>query len=203
MDDMKIYFDGSSWMTGVELEDKSKRYSTLISKHLGAEEYNIANGGASNNRILRQLVIENDIANYDLAIIQMSMAMRWEYYDDYKKEWIQLRPINAPSERESKKWLRYYYAHMYSDHFGNVYEHMYSQLVRDHCKVKGTPLILLTNRHADGYKYSNLPTDFKFDLDISDSKYSRAPKGHPSEEGHLQITQDILKVYDLMSSQQY
>ncbi len=191
---MKIYFDGSSWMTGVELEDRSKRYSTLISKHLGAEEYNIASGGASNNQIVRQLVTENDIADYDLAIIQMSMAMRWEFYDDTQKEWVQLRPITQPSEKEHKKWLRYYYGQMYSDHFGTTYEHMFSQLVRDHCKVKGTPLILLTNRHADGFKYTTSPTNFKFDLDISDPKYPRAKGGHPSEEGHLQITEDILKL---------
>jgi len=189
---MKIYFDGSSWMTGVELEDRSKRYSTLISKHLGAEEYNIASGGASNNRIVRQLVTENDIADYDLAIIQMSMAMRWEFYDDTQKEWVQLRPITQPSEKEHKKWLRYYYGQMYSDHFGTTYEHMFSQLVRDHCKVKGTPLILLTNRHADGFKYTTSPTNFKFDLDISDPKYPHARKGHPSEEGHQMICNDIL-----------
>ena len=189
---MKIYFDGSSWMTGVELEDRSKRYSTLISKHLGAEEYNIASGGASNNRIVRQLVTENDIADYDLAIIQMSMAMRWEHYDDTQKEWVQLRPITQPSEKEHKKWLRYYYGQMYSDHFGNTYEYMFSQLVRDHCKVKGTPLILLTNRHADGFKYTTSPTNFKFDLDISDPKYPHARKGHPSEEGHQMICNDIL-----------
>ena len=193
---MKIYFDGSSWMTGVELEDRSKRYSTLISKHLGAEEYNIASGGASNNRIVRQLVTENDIADYDLAIIQMSMAMRWEFYDDTQMEWVQLRPITKPSEKEHKKWLRYYYGQMYSDHFGTTYEHMFSQLVRDHCKVKGTPLILLTNRHADGFKYTTSPTNFKFDLDISDPKYPHARKGHPSEEGHQMICNDILDLLE-------
>lgn len=193
---MKIYFDGSSWMTGSELEDRSNRYSTLISKHFGAEEYNLASGGASNNRIVRQLVTENNIADYDLAIIQMSMAMRWEYYDDTQKEWVQLRPITQPSEKERKKWLRYYYGEMYSNHFGNTYEHMFSQLVRDHCKVNGTPLILLTNRHADGFKYTTSPTNFKFDLDISDPKYPRARKGHPNEEGHQMICNDVL---DLLS----
>ena len=191
---MKIYFDGSSYMTGSELEDTSKRYSTLVCKHFGAEEYNISSGGASNNRIVRQLVTENDIAEYDLAIIQMSMAMRWEYYSDEFEKWIQLRPTTKPSTKEIKKWLWYYYANVYSDKFGNTYEHMFSQLVRDHCKVKGTPLILLTNRHADPHKYKSSPTDFKYDLDVSDLKYPRAKGGHPSEEGHLQITEDILKL---------
>ena len=196
---MKIYFDGSSYTYGSELEDKSNRFSTLICKHLGAEEYNISKGGASNNKIVRQLVTENDVADYDLAIIQMSMAMRWEHYDDTQKEWIQLRPISKPREKERKKWLAYYFSRIYSDHFGNTYEYMFSQLVRDHCRVKGTPLILVTCRHADDidHKYKSIPTNFKFDLDLSDSeKYPHTKKGHPNKEGHQLICNDIL---DLLS----
>ena len=68
---MKIYFDGCSRTWGGELENREQeRFSSLICKKLDAEEYNISRGGASNERIVRQLLVENDITDYDLAIIQ-------------------------------------------------------------------------------------------------------------------------------------
>ena len=65
---MKIYFDGCSWTKGEELENQEEeRYSKLICDKLGAEETNLGMGGGSNDRIVRNLVVENDIKNYDLA----------------------------------------------------------------------------------------------------------------------------------------
>ena len=58
---MRIYFDGDSWALGGELDEEhrlSKRFSALVSKKLGAEEYNISRGGVSNNHIVRQLLLE-------------------------------------------------------------------------------------------------------------------------------------------------
>ena len=55
---MKIYFDGCSWTWGGELEDnESERFSAIISKEMGAEEHNFSRPMASNDRILRQLLI--------------------------------------------------------------------------------------------------------------------------------------------------
>ena len=82
---MKIYFDGCSWTWGGELENReSDRFSAIVSKNLGAEECNFSRPMSSNDRILRQLVFDNDVREYDLAIIQMSYPSRTEYYD--KKE---------------------------------------------------------------------------------------------------------------------
>ena len=57
---MKIYFDGCSWTWGAELEDPyQSRFSKIISDKLGAEEYNISKRGASNHRIVRQLLVDH------------------------------------------------------------------------------------------------------------------------------------------------
>ena len=83
---MKIYFDGCSWTWGGELEDnESDRFSAIVSKELGAEEHNFSRPMSSNDRILRQLVYDNDISEYDLAIIQMSYPSRTEYHDKRKE----------------------------------------------------------------------------------------------------------------------
>ena len=84
---MKIYFDGDSWTHGGELDKKGReylRYSRLVSKKLGAVEYNFSQCGASNYKIVRRLLIDHDISEYDIAIIQMTYPERLEYYD---KKW--------------------------------------------------------------------------------------------------------------------
>ena len=54
---MKFYFDGCSFTRGSGLEGNGysleDRWTTLVSKHFGAEECNYASGGVSNDQILR------------------------------------------------------------------------------------------------------------------------------------------------------
>lgn len=83
---MKIYFDGCSWTEGAELEnEKEERFSKVLCNELGAEEYNFAVCGGSNDRIVRNLLVENNIEEYDLAVIQMTFPARTEYYDN---QWV-------------------------------------------------------------------------------------------------------------------
>ena len=120
---MKIYFDGCSWTYGQELEHREEeRYSKLICNNLGAREYNFAKEGGSNDRIIRKLMVENNIEEYDLAIIQMTFPARTEYLrrvwsGGWKKDWIRVNPkysytawLHRDSEKEKmrrsieKKW---------------------------------------------------------------------------------------------------
>ena len=93
---MKIYFDGCSWTKGIELENmEEERYSKLICDELGAEESNFGRGGGSNDRIIRNLMTENDIEKYDLAIIQMTFPARTEYLKTARlvaDQWIKISP---------------------------------------------------------------------------------------------------------------
>ena len=76
---MKIYFDGCSMTSGgIFLGEnwKTDRWSKILCDRLGAEEYNYAHGGGSNQRILRQLTTIHNIDDYDLAIIQMTYPER-------------------------------------------------------------------------------------------------------------------------------
>ena len=63
---MKIYFDGCSWTRGAELQNpEEERYSKLLCNELGAEETNLAVSGGSNDRIVRNLLVENNIEDYE------------------------------------------------------------------------------------------------------------------------------------------
>lgn len=48
-----FYFNGDSFVYGLELENIDDRFSTLISKHYNKKEFNDSIRGASNQRILR------------------------------------------------------------------------------------------------------------------------------------------------------
>lgn len=190
---MKIYFDGSSFAYGSELENKEDRYSNIIADYFGADEYNISKGGASNNRMCRQLLIDHNIEDFDVAVIQMSMAARTEWYNS-EKGFEDIRPSTKMGTGVWKEHWWYYYRNVYDDIYGNVYEQMFSTAIRDHCKIRGVPLILATCRTANPSKYTCIPTTFKFDIDMNADKYPKATYGHPNKQGHSLIAKDIIQM---------
>tara|TARA_B100000902_G_scaffold3954_1_gene5091 strand:- start:189 stop:773 length:585 start_codon:yes stop_codon:yes gene_type:complete len=193
---MKIYFDGCSWTYGGELEEEhreSQRFSRLVCEELGAEEYNISKGGASNNRIVRQLLVENNISDYDLAIIQMTYPSRTEYYD---KKWkgitIQDTPLWNPKTWINKRYVidhedfwTYYYSKIYDEYYGSVYENISAITIRNHCKVNNVKLILTT---------INKNKEMKFDFDLDNKRYPRASGYHPNKDGHRLIAENLLEL---------
>ena len=63
---MKIYFDGCSWTEGAELEKpEEERFSRLVCQEFDAEEKNISQGGGSNERIIRNMMVSKNIEEYD------------------------------------------------------------------------------------------------------------------------------------------
>ena len=91
---MKILFNGCSWTEGAELENpEEERYSRLVCNELGADEKNIAKGGGSNDRIIRNLMVENNIEKYNYAVIQMTFPARTEYLDN---KWRHVNPCGHP-----------------------------------------------------------------------------------------------------------
>ena len=59
---MKVYFDGCSWTNGAELDHpEQERFSKLICDEFGAEETNLSIKGGSNDRIVRNLLVEHNM----------------------------------------------------------------------------------------------------------------------------------------------
>ena len=194
---MKIYFDGCSWTKGEELENQEEeRYSRLICNELGAEETNHAIGGGSNDRIVRNLLVENNVEDYDLAFIQMTLPVRTEYYD---KKWIKVNPANNFSKwlhgeggdirRLGEKFVRhsdfwkYWYTQVSNQKYFETKENIHFQTIRDHCKAKGVPLILSSIN-----RWSKL--DFDFMLNRKGLKVHHY--GHPTKESHQKFAKMML-----------
>ena len=193
---MRIYFDGGSDMNGAELQNRYKtRFSRLLSDHFGTIEYNISMGGGDNHRIVRQLLLnKNHISEFDYAIIQMTPRWRTEYHNGRKWERVMVpckkcKPSSklwlentlAPQKVENEFWRNYFRIH--SDEFFLSNEKMYQITIQSHCKAYGVPLIMLGR---------NQSSDLEFDFCFDESWISKAPDGHPNEEGHRQIADRII-----------
>ena len=177
---MKIYFDGDSFTRGCELLNYTEsRFSRLISDHYNAEECNFAVNGSGNSTIARRLIVENNIKRYDLAIIQMSLPSRSEYYN------------GSEYKRLHKLAREYYKINVYHDQFGKDYEYLYYKAIKDHCKLRNIPLVITTNR---SYKSEEANSDQRINFNLNLNKYPRAKYGHPNETGHRMIADDIIKI---------
>ena len=189
---MKIYFDGCSWTEGAELKNpEEERYSKIICNKLGAEEYNLGKGGGSNDRIIRNLVVENNIGEYDLAVIQMTFPARTEYYND---RWIRVNPRHNYNKwlhgeggdirRLGEKFIdhndfwKYYYTDVTNKKYFDVREKIQYETIKNCCKI---PLVLCTIN-----KWS------KIGMKIDFPALKKHHYGHPTKEGHRLIAKAIL-----------
>jgi len=184
---MKVYFDGCSWTYGTDLDDVEKeRYSKLVCKQLDAEEGNFALKGGSNDRIVRNLLVENNIREYDLAIIQMTLPPRTEFYMNDK--WHRVNPrlnymswLHKPEKSiddikhwcvgsdgyHNDLWKKYYKVTSEKEYFSHK-EKIHYQAIRDHCKVNDVPLILCSIN-----PWTSLDFDLKMnELTLPVRKYS-------------------------------
>ena len=216
---MKIYFDGCSFTWGSELNNNEEgRYSRLMCSALDAEEYNYATEGGSNDRIVRNLLVENDIEEYDLAVIQMTFPVRTEYWDE---QWIKVNPkynfarwLLDPSHRRVqkekarilKKEVNPFYAKIdklgekFVDH-GDHWMYHYKYIHNDYYSQVKENIQSQTIR--DHCKAHNVPvilltintwSKVNFDYMVKLNGKTRADKGHPNELGHRVIADSLLKL---------
>mgnify|MGYP003119765188 FL=1 len=166
-----IYFDGCSVTMGAELDDKeTKRYSRLVANHFGVEDYNIAVGGGSNRRILRNL-LSHDLSQYEMFIIQMTKRMRTEFYND---GWQRIQTsVPHPFLKD-----------MYTDEYGKIDEMIMYHAIKS--ILKDRPHFILSIQHD-----TKVPVDY-----VTNDPYPRAPRGHPNEEGHKFLANLVISRVD-------
>ena len=219
---MKIYFDGCSFTYGSELEDGEERYSKLICNELGAEECNYATAGGSNDQIVRNLLIEKNIEEYDLAIIQMTYPVRTEYYDDVRNKWVRVNPkynfakwlldpsgkrMREEKARILKKDVNPFYSKIdtlnkkfvdHGDHWLYHYKHIHTHY---YSQTKENIQFQTIHNHC---KAHNVPvilltinewSKLKFDYKIKITKKTSKEKGHPNQRGHEIIASNLLDIW--------
>ncbi len=184
---MKFYFDGCSHTFGAELNRTrlDDRYSSLVSKHFDAEEYNISMCGSSNRRIARNLM-DHNLSQFDFIVIQMTKRLRTEYYDgqQWRKVKFNTRTNDVGPKNPQKEFWDRYYREIYHDEYGRSDEKIFYTLIRS--LLRDIPHMLI------GFYQTEVPVDHKYGrFDIP-----KAKEGHPNKQGHSIIANDIIKYYE-------
>ena len=213
---MKIYFDGCSWTRGAELENpEEERYSKLLCNELGAEETNLAVSGGSNDRIVRNLLVENNIEDYDIAVIQMTFPVRTEFFNPKSstkhpngkwvkppkpyRDWVKVSPKN-----NYNKWLHGENGNIerlgekfktHADYWKYYYLHMTNEVYFEtkekihYHTIRNSvkiPLVLVTIN-----RWTKLPFDLQLDDGTRNMKHKM---GHPTKELHRHYAKKIREI---------
>tara|TARA_B100000902_G_scaffold137104_1_gene135324 strand:- start:1490 stop:2167 length:678 start_codon:yes stop_codon:yes gene_type:complete len=192
------------------------RWSKLVCDALGAEEVNYSRSGGSNIRILRQLttvpdkiLIRQSPKNYnrlsnnkytvddcDLVIIQLTFPNRTEFYGQSEKRFLPIThgAIKNLDGISIKPWMtdslnefwKTYYFEVYQKEYGDTTEEMVYESVKNACKAKNKPLIILSCYPE---------TKLKYDIMITNDTYPHdRVHWHPDERGQVMIASDVVKM---------
>ena len=186
---MKIYFDGCSHTWGSELSDLDSRYSNIICNHYGAEEYNIAERGGSDKRMVRNL-LEHDLTQYDMFVIQMTGKYRTEYYyNGWKKvNWntifykVDFKGKDSVPKEINKTWYDYYTL-IHTEELADSNQLIYYTIIKG--LIEHKPHVIIGIDNSD-----KLPLDFSYEK----NNLPRRGGGHPSEKGHKIIANDVISL---------
>ena len=220
---MKIYFDGCSWTKGHTLTNQEEeRFSKLVSQEFGAEEYNIAEGGGSNDRIVRNLLVENNIEEYDLAVIEMTFPARTEYYSGVPRQkrvflsgWISVNPMYNFSHmiwKMKQKILEDIIVHKRGPRKESISEKFneYQKFWSDYYRTVTTKEFFETKEKIQKLTIENhcqvkgVPlvictinpwtTIENFELQMNNKENNPSGKGHPDAEGHRILADKIIDI---------
>ena len=227
---MKLLFLGCSWTYGCELAVGrrakqtiiDKRYSTIIGKKLNAEVINLAENGISNHGIAR-IFLEQNLEEYDIIFVQMTLPNRTEWYDDTgiadkvrimnklkEGRAINKDQINVAKTRlkwNMKQWTKVLFDEDKFMMSGNLldgiewWKHYYYEIYTDTYGHTEEMLIysLIKNklvRMNKKHVISSINPKCKLPIDINlkKGKYPKAKGNHPNALGHMLIASNIMRL---------
>ena len=177
---MKVYFDGGSWTRGLQkdvvVEEES--YPHQFCKTIGCDYDNVATKGGSNMKVVRHLLTEYKISDYDLAIFQFTQPTRLEWVKDGK--W------TCHKVTDRHVFWDHYYKEIYNDLYGQTMEQIHFETVRNTCNAYDIPCIIATTDPPNDY--------IKYDYYMK----GKVPMNgsHPTGEGYKMIADDLVKLYE-------
>ena len=133
---MFLYFNGCSYTQGKGCEDREKqRFSTIVSNRLGADHYNDAKSGSSNDGIVYRTYEWMNKNTCDHAIILMTHSARID---------LNSRLIPGPLRyKEEERNTKLFYDTFYDDNVGAINFYKNRLLLEQLFERKGIPLLLL------------------------------------------------------------
>ena len=212
---MKFYFDGDSFTWGGGLTDigvvrEDFRWSKLVCDHFGAEEVNLSYGGASNDRIMRQLFSKPPTEVYDFYFLQTTIPIRNEFYDKVKRKWLGYshecrkdgsvydKCISRWGDVEGPRfaeWINFGLSRVYTNEYGRTKESVVYNAMKAYVASVGRARRSLFSTTIRP-KHTNIKYDMYFNGTHSGLfRYDKIPNdGHPSVEGHKTIAKYVIDI---------
>ena len=211
---MSLCFSGCSITWGDELQNRVKeRYSTLVSNHYGCNHVNISQCGISNDNIVRNTIRYLQNTKTDIVVIQFTVTSRVEHFEENKDpQMFTPQIIKTIAQRN-------YYTKIYNDVLGveNMWKNIflfdtfcksigqkYVSMIADHFE----PIILRPERFYKGHigYWRQLCKDYNPVLIQNQllgtdrgnpQNYAQGINGgHPSANGHIQMSNKIIELID-------
>ena len=195
---MKFYFDGCSFTFGQGVP-ADKRWSYLVSKHFGAEEFNIASSGATNETIMRHFFtgqtmneyVPNmtfNLQNFDFFFIQFTFHLRREYYDSSASRWRRYRynDNGAGWAKRHIQFFQHYSTEIHTKYQEKVFEEINHTAITSHLKCLNKPYFLGHLGQSFGMTYDY---DFRTPVDLLSCH-------HPSIEGNKVIAKKVIDIVE-------
>ena len=196
---MKFYFDGCSFTFGQGVP-ADKRWSYLVSKHFGAEEFNIASSGATNDTIMRHFFTGQtmneyvpdmtfDLKDFDFFFIQFTVHIRREYYDSSASTWRRYRydDNGARWAKRHIQFFQHYSTEIHTKYQDQVFEEINHTAITSHLKCLNKPYFL--GHLGQSFGRCEYDYDFRTPVDL-------LPCFHPSKEGHKQIAKTVIDIVE-------
>ena len=196
---MKFYFDGCSFTFGQGVP-ADKRWSYLVSKHFGAEEFNIASSGATNDTIMRHFFTGQtmneyvpdmtfDLKDFDFFFIQFTVHIRREYYDSSASTWRRYRydDNGARWAKRHIQFFQHYSTEIHTKYQDQVFEEINHTAITSHLKCLDKPYFL--GHLGQSFGRCEYDYDFRTPVDL-------LPCFHPSKEGHKQIAKTVIDIVE-------
>jgi len=185
---MRIFYNGDSWTWGYNLDNRNKRYVSLIDEEYNADSLDLSIHGCSNRTIVRT-TLGIDLNGFDLGIINLTCKNRTEYYNEdiCKWEFINMGRKKRFSIKDivSKK-MQEYYEYVYSDTYGDTDEWIAYVSLKNYFKLHQIPLILTT---------SQVSSKLDYDVILNTKDVPRClTSQHPNQIGHKKIYEKINQV---------
>ena len=172
---MKILFSGDSFTYGDEIVDNETfRFSRLVCNHFSAEEVNLGENAASNDKIVRNVFEYLSLWDVDAVVIQFSVLSRFDAYRSDTKKWDSITPSDiggafdhADSFRKSK--AKPYYKYIQDDIVDQQRYYQQVLLLQLYLKQKNIPYVMLqledpdysTHKIHEPNYYKDLCEDFE------------------------------------------
>lgn len=201
---------GDSFTHGDELADRYSAWPYKLADLLGYEVHNMGQSGCSNTSIVRRTLEELSISHYDLVIIGWTSAGRIEWKDDIGIAYDMWPGTTATGKFfKDHPWradlLNYINRH-------HKPEYLYQQyliqvlLLQSYFKANNIEYRMIDVRHKDYYRAVGKEMHDKLEQQINTDKFvgwdkygmdeltaglPRGPGGHPLEQGHERIANEL------------